>query len=54
MGLMPKVEWQMGPNLRFYVQLSTGLSFNSQENGFNIQQSLTYGYKLILHQDLKL
>lgn len=54
MGVMPRVEWQINPNLRFYLQLSTGLNFNPQDGSINVQQSLTYGYKLVLHQDLKI
>ena len=54
LGIMPKVEWQMGENLRFFVQLSTGLNFKVQSNNINIHQSLTYGYKLMLNDDLKL
>lgn len=54
LGVMPKLEWQMGPDLRFFVQLSTGINFNIQDSSLSMQQSMIYGYKLMLNNDLKL
>lgn len=51
---MPKVEWQMGPDLRFFVQLSTGANFSLQDSSISLHQSMIYGYKLMLSNDLKL
>ena len=27
-GIVPKIEWEMGKNLRFFVQMSIGMDFN--------------------------
>lgn len=53
-GLIPKVEFQVNPNLRLFIQLSTAFDFNHKENDISIRPSLTYGYKLIVSEDLKI
>ena len=40
------------PNLRFFIQPTTAFGF--ADGSVNIQQSLAYGYKLILTDELKL
>lgn len=54
LGVMPKVEWQMAERLRMFVQLTMGINFSTQEQNISIHPSLTYGYKLLLTEDLKL
>ena len=54
-GLIPKVEWQVAHNLRFFVQLTSSFSFGGKEgSSINISQAIAYGYKLQLAEDLKL
>jgi len=54
-GLIPKIEWQVANNLRFFVQITSALSFGGKDNSnINISQALAYGYKLQLADDLRL
>lgn len=44
----------MAPHLRFFVQVTSSLNFQGEEGSLSMQQSLSYGYKLALSEDLKL
>ena len=54
LGVVPKVEWQLDHNLRFYVQLNLNMELNAREKQISLNNSLVYGYKLTLSNDLKL
>jgi hypothetical protein len=47
------VEWQLAPNLRFFLQVTTAIGVAEGTN-LSLQGSFCYGYKLTLAEDLKL
>jgi hypothetical protein len=52
-GIIPKIEVQMSEFLKFFAQLSAGIESQGKE-GLNIRPAFTYGYRLIITEELKL
>lgn len=47
-GLVPRVEVEVNPALRIFLQMNLSLEFNQQESSINLRPSINYGYKLVL------
>jgi hypothetical protein len=52
MGIIPRLELQVSESFRLFGQISAAIESQGSE-GINLRPSLTYGYRLVVSEDLK-